>query len=148
MKISRNGQYALLSVTDLALHEAEGHQSIAQVAERQKIDPRYLGQIFFALKNAGIIASVRGKSGGYYLARPASSISAGEVVRALEGDLAPTQCCVDSAEAPSCESFDACLTRSLWLSVSHAINSTLDSMTIADIVQLYRRGGKDNNETE
>jgi len=148
MKISRNGQYALLSVADLALHEAEGHQSIAQVAERQKIDPRYLGQIFFALKNAGIIASVRGKSGGYYLARPASGISAGEVVRALEGDLVPTQCCVDSADTPSCESFDACMTRSLWLTVGRAINSTLDSMTIADIVRLYRRGGKDNNEIE
>jgi len=148
MKISRNGQYALLSVSDLALHDAEGHQSIAQVAERQKIDPRYLGQIFFALKNAGIIASVRGKSGGYYLARPASGISAGEVVRALEGDLVPTQCCVDSADTPSCESFDACMTRSLWLTVGRAINSTLDSMTIADIVRLYRRGGKDNNEIE
>ena len=137
----------LLSVTDLALHEAEGHQSIAQVAGG-KNRPRYLGQIFFALKNAGIIASVRGKSGGYYLARPASGISAGEVVRALEGDLVPTQCCVDSADTPSCESFDACMTRSLWLTVGRAINSTLDSMTIADIVRLYRRGGKDNNEIE
>ena len=148
MKISRNGQYALLSVSDLALHEAESHQSIAQVAERQNIDPRYLGQIFFALKNAGIISSVRGKSGGYYLARSAASISAGEVVRALEGDLVPTQCCTESAGAPSCEAFDACLTRSLWQSVSHAINSTLDSLTIADIVRLYQGGRRSDHETE
>jgi len=147
MKISKNGQYALLSVSDLALHEVEDHQSIAQIAERQNIDPRYLGQIFFTLKNAGIISSVRGKSGGYYLARPAESISAGEVVRALEGDLIPTQCCAESADALSCEAFDACLTRSLWQSISHEINNTLDSLTIADIAKLYQEG-INVNETE
>jgi Rrf2 family iron-sulfur cluster assembly transcriptional regulator len=147
MKISKNGQYALLSVADLALYDADDHQSIAQVAQRQNIDPRYLGQIFFALKNAGIISSLRGKSGGYRLARPAADISAGEVVRALEGDLIPTQCCVVDADTHSCESFDACLTRSLWQAVSHEINDTLDSMTIADIVRLYREE-RSGNETE
>jgi Rrf2 family protein len=147
MKISKNGQYALLSVSDLALHGVDDHQSIAQVAERQNIDPRYLGQIFFALKNAGIISSVRGKSGGYYLARPAEDIRAGEVVRALEGDLIPTQCCVEDADMRNCEAFDVCLTRSLWQSISHEINNTLDGMTIADIVRLYKEG-RDGNETE
>jgi Rrf2 family protein len=141
MKISKNGQYALLSVVDLALHEENTHQSIAQVAARQNIDPRYLGQIFFALKNAGIIASVRGKGGGYRLARPASGITAGEVVRALEGDLIPTQCCADdAATARDCGAFDACFTRTLWQSISHEINHTLDSMTIADIAKLYAEG--------
>jgi Rrf2 family protein len=147
MKISKNGQYALLSVTDLALHDTEEHQSIAQVATRQNIDPRYLGQIFFALKNAGIISSLRGKSGGYRLARAAAEIRAGEVVRALEGDLIPTQCCADDASMLSCEAFDACLTRSLWQSISREINSTLDGITIADIVRLYREE-KCGNETE
>ncbi len=138
MKISKNGQYALLSVADLALHEADAHQSIAQVAQRQNIDPRYLGQIFFALKNAGIITSVRGKGGGYLLARSASDISAGEVVRVLEGDLKPTLCCVEDAGIEDCESFDACLTRSLWQAVSREINRTLDETTIADIVKIYQ----------
>jgi Rrf2 family protein len=147
MKISKNGQYALLSVTDLALYGVEEHQSIAQVATRQNIDSRYLGQIFFALKNAGIISSVRGKSGGYRLARAAAEIRAGEVVRALEGDLIPTQCCADDASMLSCESFDACLTRSLWQSISREINSTLDGITIADIVRLYREE-RSCNETE
>ena len=146
MKISKNGQYALLSVADLALHD-DAHQSIAQIAQRQNIDPRYLGQIFFALKNAGVISSVRGKGGGYLLARPAEHISAGEVVRALEGDLIPTQCCVEDAGTQNCEAFDECLTRSLWQAISYEINSTLDGMTIADIVKLYREGSS-GNETE
>ncbi len=145
MKISKNGQYALLSVTDLALHDGS-HQSIAQIAQRQNIDQRYLGQILFALKNAGIITSVRGKGGGYLLARPAESVSAGEVVRALEGDLIPTQCCAEDAGSQNCETFDACLTRSLWQAISHEINSTLDGISIADIVQLYKEGS--GNETE
>jgi len=144
MKISKNGQYALLSVADLALHEADGHQSIAQVAQRQNIDPRYLGQIFFALKNACVITSVRGKSGGYRLARPAADISAGEVVRALEGDLIPTQCCAPDADTSNCEVFDACMTRSLWQAISREINDTLDSLTIADIVKLYKEGNSGN----
>jgi Rrf2 family protein len=147
MKISKNGQYALLSVVDLALHEQDAHQSIAQVAGRQSIDPRYLGQIFFTLKNAGIITSVRGKSGGYRLARPAADISVGEVVRVLEGDLRPTQCCADDGTARDCAAFDACFTRALWQSISHEINHTLDDMTIADIVRLYREG-KRVHETE
>ncbi len=146
MKVSKNGQYALLSVADLALHDGT-HQSITQVSQRQSIEPRYLGQIFFALKNAGIISSVRGKGGGYLLARPADNISAGEVVRALEGDLIPTQCCGEDAASLSCESFDACLTRSLWQSISHEINSTLDGISIADIVRLYNEGSS-SNETE
>lgn len=135
-----------MSVADLALYDG-AHQSIAQVAQRQNIDPRYLGQIFFALKNAGIITSVRGKGGGYLLARAATDISAGEVVRALEGDLIPTQCCAEDAGSLNCESFDACLTRSLWQAISHEINSTLDSMSIANIVKLYREGSG-GNETE
>lgn len=146
MKISKNGQYALLSVADLALHDG-AHQSIAQVAQRQNIEPRYLGQILFALKNAGIITSVRGKGGGYLLARPAQDISAGEVVRALEGNLIPTQCCAEDAGAQNCETFDACLTRSLWQAISHEINSTLDGMSIADIIKLYKEGSS-GNETE
>lgn len=139
MKISKNGQYALLSVADLALHQADAQQSIAQIARRQNIDPRFLGQIFFALKNAGIITGIRGKGGGYLLARPAESITVGDVVRAVEGDLMPTQCCAEITGAQSCESFDECLTRSLWKAISHEINHTLDSFTIDDITSIYQK---------
>ncbi len=145
MKISKNGQYALLSVADLAMHMGDGHDSIANIAERQHIDPRYLGQIFFALKNAGIIAAIRGKSGGYYLSKAPEELTAGDVVRAIEGELAPTQCSLDDSAAQHCETYDACITRTLWQSIAREINDTLDSITIADIIDEYRKGTQTND---
>lgn len=145
MKISKSGQYALLSVADLALYANGGHDSIANIAQRQQIEPRYLGQIFFALKNAGIVAAVRGKSGGYYLTYDPKELTAGEVVRALEGELAPTRCSADDAPE-SCSTYDNCITRAFWQSIGRTINSTLDSMTIADIINGYQKGI--NNEAQ
>jgi Rrf2 family cysteine metabolism transcriptional repressor len=139
MKISKKGQYALVSVVDLALHGEENQQSIADVAQRQNIEPRYLGQIFFSLKNANIISSVRGKNGGYFLDKSPSEISAGEVVRAIEGDLAPTICSSESAEQVVCDAYCECHTRSLWQRIAHEINDTLDSFTIAQLVDEYKK---------
>jgi len=144
MKISKNGQYALVGMADLAMHAQAGCEdceSLARIAERQNIDARYLGQIFFALKNAGLVQAVRGKNGGYYLERPAEDITAGEVVRAVEGELKPTWCSLDDKAAQSCESYDECMTRRLWQDLARQINDTLDTITIADIVQKYQEGG-------
>lgn len=139
MKVSKNGQYALLSVADLALHTKDGHESLARIADRQHIEPRYLAQIFFALKNAGLVTGVRGKTGGYLLSRPAEQITAGEVVRAVEGDLAPTRCSIDRDEAQSCRAYKGCITRVLWRKIAREINETLDRVTIADIVGGYQK---------
>jgi Rrf2 family protein len=137
MKISKNGQYALLSAADLAMQS--GHSSIQDIAGRHGIDSGYLGQIFAGLKRAGIVCSVRGKNGGYYLNRPPSLLTAGEVVRAAEGELEPTQCSGGGLSAPNCASYGSCITRALWRRISEEINSTLDSITIADIVDQYRK---------
>ncbi len=145
MKISKNGQYALLSVADLAIHSENGHESLARIAQRQHIEPRYLGQIFFALKNAGLVKSVRGKNGGYFLSRPADKLTAGEVVRAVEGDLAPTQCCLEESDAKSCKTYKGCITRVLWQQIAYEINDTLDRITIADIISEYRKGAHDDD---
>jgi len=140
MKISKNGQYALLSVVDLAMHTENGHESLAHVAARQDIEPRYLGQIFFALKNAGLVKGVRGKTGGYLLTRSAQELTAGEVVRAVEGDLAPTQCCLGDESSKNCKTYKGCITRTLWRKIAHEINDTLDRITIADIINEYSKG--------
>ena len=145
MKISKNGQYALLSMADLALNSKDSHVSLAQIADRQHIDPRYLGQIFFALKKAGLVQSVRGKTGGYFLSRPPESMTAGEVVRAVEGDLAPTQCCLNGEEIKNCKTYKDCITRVLWQQISHEINDTLDRITIADIMANYETGAYDDD---
>lgn len=138
MKISKNGQYALVSAADLAMQP--GLSSIASIACRQGIDKGYLGQILLNLKNAGIVSSVRGKSGGYYLSRSSSLLTAGEVVRAVEGELKATQCSTGDGAALCCASYGSCVTRALWQKISREINNTLDSVTIADILEHYMKG--------
>ena len=137
MKISKNGQYALISVADLAMHD--DHQSIAKIAGRHNIDPRYLGQIFFTLKKAGIISSVRGKNGGYFLCKNPLEITAGDVVRAIEGDLAPTKCSIDRQAAVSCDVFHSCITYPLWQTLAFQINHTLNRITIAEIADQFSK---------
>lgn len=142
MKISKNGQYALLALTDLAMHAGDGHESLARIAERQKIDLRFLGQIFFALKNAGLVASVRGKNGGYYLLPDPAKLTAGDVLRAMEGGLAPTPCSTGDDTALACETYDTCITRTLWQRIAKDIVETLDGITIADLIEIYKNGSK------
>ena len=133
MKISKNGQYALISVVDLTLQEKGRHVSIPDIAQRQNIDQRHLAQIFFKLKNAGILAASRGKNGGYYLSRPPSQITAGDVIRAVEGGLNIAPCNDAQEGALACGGYENCMTRTLWQNITHEINQTLDSTTIADI---------------
>ena len=85
MRLSSKGEYGLLALIDLAMHTAEGPVQIHQIARRQGIPKQYLGQLMLALKKAGFIHSLRGRQGGYVMARPAHAISLLDVVTALEG---------------------------------------------------------------
>ena len=87
MKLSTKGRYGLRAMIDLASHEEEGAVSIASISERQNISESYLEQLVRPLRKAGFIESVRGAGGGYVLAKPADSISVGDVLRVLEGGL-------------------------------------------------------------
>ena len=142
MKISKNGQYALLALVDLVMHAEGGHESLARIAERQKIDLRFLGQIFFTLKNAGIVKSIRGKNGGYYLSTDPQSLTVADVLQITEGELSPAPCGADERAAEYCETYDACITRALWQKIARDISETLGSITIADLVESYQCGGK------
>ena len=85
MRLSSKGEYGLLALIDLAMHTAEGPVQIHQIARRQGIPKQYLGQLMLALKKAGLIHSMRGRQGGYVMARPAHAITLLDVVTALEG---------------------------------------------------------------
>ena len=75
MRLSSKGEYGLLALIDLAMHTAEGPVQIHQIARRQGIPKQYLGQLMLALKKAGLIHSMRGRQGGYVMARPAHAIT-------------------------------------------------------------------------
>ena len=85
MKLSTKGRYGLRAFIDLAEYEGVGPVSISSISERQDISERYLEQLRAKMKKAGLVKSVRGAGGGYILARKASEISVGDVLRALEG---------------------------------------------------------------
>ncbi|MEI6283304.1 MAG: Rrf2 family transcriptional regulator [Alphaproteobacteria bacterium] len=142
MKLSKRGEYALRTLISLGI-AAEVKRSLVQVAEiadKERLPAKFLEQIMQALKEAGFIASERGKFGGYRLARPAAKISIGAVVRALEGPLAPIGCVSQTAyEKCSCPDEEHCGLRMLMLDVRNAIAGILDRYTLADVVEVTLR---------
>ena len=87
MRISTKGEYGLLALLDVAMQPDGAPVQVAQIARRQRIPKQYLDQLMLSLKRAGIVASVRGRQGGYRLARPATSITLLDAMTALEGPL-------------------------------------------------------------
>jgi Rrf2 family transcriptional regulator, cysteine metabolism repressor len=89
MKLSRKSEYACLAMIDLAHQVGKGNVRAGDIASRNKIPPKYLEQILLILKRAGFIRSVRGANGGYRLARDAAAIRMADILRLMDGALAP-----------------------------------------------------------
>jgi len=107
-------------------------KSLYQIAEKQLISEGYLEQMMTALRKGGLVRSVRGAHGGYLLSREPARITAGEIVRCLEGPLGPTDC-VSEDDPEDCVRSEFCVTRALWGRVREAIASVLDNTTLADL---------------
>jgi len=133
MKISTKGRYALRMMTDLAAHADDGYIPIKAVAERQGISDKYLEQIISILSRAGYVRSVRGAGGGYMLTNPPEKYTVGMILRLTEGSLAPVSCL--DGEVNTCQRKDSCPTLFVWQKIYDAVNSVVDSITIADILQ-------------
>lgn len=142
MKLSKKGEYALRSLINLGL-AAEVKRDLVQVselAESDQLPVKFLEQIMQALKEAGLVSSVRGKFGGYRLAKPAREITIGQVVRLIDGPLAPIGCVSQSAyEKCTCPDEAHCGLRMLMLDVRNAIAGILDRYTLADVVEVTLR---------
>lgn len=137
MKISTKGRYGLKAVVDIAGHtnDEERCVSLKAVAGRQGISENYLEQIVAPLKKARVLHSVRGAGGGYYLAKSAESLTVGEVLRVLEGSLAPADCVLDDVAACADSDCASCSTKTVWESLFDSINQVVDSITIADLMK-------------
>jgi Rrf2 family protein len=117
---------------DLAQNYGSGPISLKTVAERQNLSDHYLEQLFAMLKKAGLVKSMRGAQGGYVLAREPSEINVGDIIRALEGPIAPVYCV--SEENPGvCDEADYCITRTVWERVRDGLAELLDSISLADM---------------
>src|SRR5215831_3272742 len=142
MKLSKRGEYALRAMIDLAI-AAELGRPIVQVSElaaKERLPTKFLEQIFIQLKAGGLVTTTRGKLGGYSLARPPSKIKFGEVVRLIEGPLAPIRCTsVTSYERCTCPDEAHCGLRMLMLDVRNALARILDRTSLADVVEITLR---------
>jgi Rrf2 family protein len=142
MKLSKKGEYALRSLINLGIAGEVGRSLVqaSELAESEQLPVKFLEQILQALKEAGFVVSARGKFGGYRLAKPASQIKIGEVIRLIDGPLAPIGCVSQTAYAKcTCPDEEHCGLRMLMLDVRNAIAGILDRYTLADVVEITLR---------
>jgi Rrf2 family transcriptional regulator, cysteine metabolism repressor len=125
MKISTKGRYGLTIMIELAKRHGEGPISLKSIAQTNDLSEHYLEQLVAPLRNAGLVKSIRGAYGGYVLADTPSKITAGDVIRVLEGPITPVEGIEDEEPAK----------RELWIRIRDAIKDVLDSTTIDDLAK-------------
>jgi len=138
MKLSTKGRYGLKAMLDLAIHNSEGQIALKSIAERQGVSDNYLEQIFALLRKAGLVKSIRGSQGGYNLAYNPLNITVGDILRALEGSLAPVDC-VSEVDPTKCCRSESCVTKIIWEKIRDKVNEVVDSITLESLVEDYRK---------
>src|ERR1041384_3272566 len=142
MKLSKKGEYALRSLINLGIAAEVGRSlvQVSELADHEQLPVKFLEQIVQALKEAGFVESERGKFGGYRLAKLSKEIKIGEIVRLIDGPLAPIRCVSQTAyEKCTCPDEAHCGLRMLMLDVRNAIAGILDRYTLADVVEVTLR---------
>src|SRR5919109_593104 len=144
MMFSTKAEYGVRVMAHLARDDGSAPISLGSIADAEELPLAYLEHLVQRLRRAGLVESRRGAHGGYTLARPAEDISMAEVVRALEGEIAPIECitadperglvCVREGDL----GHDPCPTKLLWTRVQGSIVRTLNDMTLADLVRPAR----------
>ncbi len=132
MKISTKGRYALRVMIDLAINSNGKYISLTDISKRQGISNKYLEQIISLLNKAGFLDTARGQAGGYKLIKTPKDYRVGDILRATEGDLAPTYCLTEDGE---CDRQKGCKTYSFWKGLDDVINNYVNSKTLEDLIK-------------
>jgi Rrf2 family protein len=138
--ISNRCYYALKAVLELSKKEGSGLVTIAQIAGTQHIPARFLEAILIQLKKSGYAQSVRGKEGGYALAKPAKSISVGDIVRVFEGPICSLSPSDDSRKKRRGESPDPF--SEIWTRADSALSAVLDKLHFAELAEKDRKASE------
>ena len=136
MELNTKGRYAVMAMADLAKHAAPSAGGIetmplSEIAERQQISLPYLEQIFQRLRKAGLVESVRGRSGGYSLAVPAANVPIAAILQAVEEPVKMTRC---QGSEGGCVGHRRCLTHDLWDALGDHIAGFFHTVTLQDVV--------------
>ena len=132
MELNTKGRYAVMAMADLAKFGGEQAVSLSTIAERQQLPLAYLEQIFLRLRRAGLVASERGRCGGYRLGRAARDISVAEVMCAADESTRMTRC---ASGEDGCVGGARCLTHGLWSALGRNISDFLSGVSLDDIVR-------------
>ena len=139
--LSRKAKYALIACVNLARHFDRGSRLIADLVEEERLPRKFVEAILLELKNAGILDSKKGKGGGYQLARSPSHIMIGEIVRTIDGPIAPFRCA--SVTAPvmceECKSPATCGIREVMREVRDAQSAVIDNTSLLEVVEREER---------
>jgi len=135
--ISQKAKYALRALAALAQAHPEEPMMISEIAQQQSIPKKFLEQILLDLKRSGMVESRRGKQGGYLLLKSAGEISFGEVLRLVDGPIAPLPCLSQTAyrKCEDCDGEHLCEIRHVFARVADATREVLFNTTIADAVE-------------
>ncbi len=134
MKLSTKCRYGVRALVDLAIYSRLGHVALHEIAKRQNISLKYLEQDFSVLRRAGIVKSVKGAQGGYYLAVPPETILLGTIVLILEGDLQMAE--IEDREATPIRGF---LAAQVWDRLNQKVQDTLMHISLADVISGYEQ---------
>jgi Rrf2 family protein len=132
MKISTMGHYGLSSLIDVAVNQARGPVTLNDIATRQSISVKYLWQVINPLKESGFLRATRGAKGGYVLARPPEEITMLDVLTTLEGPVSILKCMTIK---DACNRIHSCVSRTVWKEVNTAVESTLERITLAEVLR-------------
>lgn len=138
MKLSTKGQYGLKAMISLGVHAKDDYITLKEIATDVDVSDNYLEQLIALLRKAGYVKSRRGAQGGYKLAVEPADISVGQILRALEGSLAPTSCSCEENTA-QCTNHDRCITQEVWIKIRDGINDVVDSIMLSSLVDDYEQ---------
>jgi Rrf2 family cysteine metabolism transcriptional repressor len=137
MKVSTRAEYGIRALIELAVHYGQGPVQTHAIAQRQGLPEPYLNQLMATLRQAGLVTSKRGPTGGHALARPPAQIRLREAFAVLEGTMSPWWCV--ETDDPDCKHAHGCGLRPVWHALHAAAAGVLDRLTLADLYEQRER---------
>lgn len=130
MRLTTKGRFAVTAMLDLAMRQGAGPVTLAGISDRQKISLSYLEQLFGKLRRFGLVESVRGPGGGYYLAKKMDDIPVSDIIHAVDEAVDSTQC----GGLGNCHDEHECMTHDLWVTLNAKIFDYLSSIKLSQLV--------------
>jgi Rrf2 family protein len=135
MRLTTRSRYGTRLVLDIALNQDKGWVNTTDIARRQKISQKYIEKLITGLRRSGLLESKRGPFGGHKLARSASEITVGDVVRALEEKVMITHCAEGEPICGECSLAGECVTQFVWIEAGNVLMQTLDGYCLSDLIR-------------